>query len=279
MPTASDPSQQTPRGLLERLSQLFHDNDLSDRDTLLETLHEAREGGVIDEETFLMMEGALTVSERRAVDLMIPRAKFDAVDLSEPRSEWLPRLIASGRSRVPVYQDDMDNVLGILHAKDLLGLIDNPGLDVASVLRPARFIPESQPSNVLLRDFKSTRTHMALVVDEYGSVSGLITIEDVIEQIVGEIDDEFDEDDEKDNIVPDGSGWRVKAQTNLKQFNEYFDADLEDDFVETIGGLVMDRFEHVPREGEEISEKGFRFRILRSDARQVALVRVERVPL
>lgn len=278
MPNSSDPSQPpSQRGFLERLSSLFHDPDISDRSALLVTLREAYEREVIDEDTLSMMQGALQVSQARAVDLMVPRAKFDAVNLSEPRDEWLKQLIKSGRSRLPVYKEDVDQILGILHAKDLLQLLLDPEVSVESVLRPARFIPESQPSNVLLRDFKSTRTHMALVIDEFGSISGLITIEDILEQIVGEIDDEFDEDTQSKNIVPDGQGWRVLAQTSIDQFNTYFEADLEDDFCETVGGLIMDRLEHVPKAGEQIQEKGFLFKILRSDERQVICVRVERL--
>ncbi len=278
MPNSSDPFQPpSQRGFLERLSSLFHDPDISDRSALLVTLREAYEREVIDEDTLSMMQGALQVSQARAVDLMVPRAKFDAVNLSEPRDEWLKQLIKSGRSRLPVYKEDVDQILGILHAKDLLQLLLDPEVSVESVLRPARFIPESQPSNVLLRDFKSTRTHMALVIDEFGSISGLITIEDILEQIVGEIDDEFDEDTQSKNIVPDGQGWRVLAQTSIDQFNTYFEADLEDDFCETVGGLIMDRLEHVPKAGEQIQEKGFLFKILRSDERQVICVRVERL--
>ena len=274
MSTSPDPSQ---RSFLERLSSLFHESDISDRSALTVTLREALERGVIDEETFSMMQGALGVSTRRAVDLMIPRAQFDAVDLSEPLEEWLPKLIASGRSRLPVYRDDVDNILGILHAKDLLPLITNPNLSVEERLRPAPFIPESQPSNVLLRDFKATRTHMALVVDEYGSVSGLITIEDVLEQIVGEIDDEFDENLDEYNIVPEGDMFRVRALTPIEQFNEFFESDLQDDYCETIGGLVTDRFEHVPKSGEEIKIGDFTFRIVRSDGRQVSVLQVEKI--
>ena len=208
---------------------------------------------------------------------MVPRAKVNAVDFSEPRSQWLPKLIATGHSRFPAVEDDLDNVLGILHAKDLLQLLVKPDADPKRFIRPARFIPETQPVNLLLRDFKAQKSHLALVIDEYGSVSGLITIEDVIEQIVGDISDEFDRDTDSLNIMPDGAGrWRVKAVTTLEQFNEYFGSDLEDDFCETVGGLVTDRLEHVPHAGEVVVEKGFRFRILLGDDRQARLLAVEK---
>lgn len=220
----------------------------------------------------------MAVSEIRAGDLMVPRSQVQAVDFSEPREVWLPALIASGHSRLPAVEDDLDNVLGILHAKDLLQILMNPAADPKTFLRPARFIPETQPINVLLRDFKETRSHLALVIDEFGSISGLITIEDVLEQIVGDISDEFDHDEEGSNIVADGDGrWRVKAITPIEQFNDYFKSALEDQYCETIGGLVTDRFEHVPHTGETLEENGFRFRILGGDDRQARLLSVERI--
>lgn len=265
------------RTLLDRLTSLFHNEEADERGTVRETLREARRREVFDDETLSMMEGALGVSEIRAADLMVPRAKMEAVDFSESRESWLPKLIASGHSRFPAVEDDLDNVLGILHAKDLLQLLRKPDTDPRSLIRPARFIPETQPVNVLLRDFRATRSHLALVIDEYGSVSGLITIEDVIEQIVGDISDEFDRDDDALNIVPDGpERWRVKTETTIKQFNDYFGSDLDDDFCETIGGLVTDRLEHVPHTGESIVERGFRFRILLGDDRKARLLGVEK---
>ena len=275
--TSDPPSPNKGRTFLDRLASVFHEEELQDRESVLAMLTEARRRNVLDDETFSMMEGALAVSETRAGDLMVPRSQVNAVDLSEPREVWLPKLIESGHSRIPAVEDDIDNVLGILHAKDLLKILMDPTTNPKTLLRPARFIPETQPINVLLRDFKETRSHLALVIDEFGSISGLITIEDVLEQIVGEISDEFDHDDNLSNIVTDGEGrWRVKAITPIEQFNEYFDSDLSDDYCETIGGLITDRFEHVPHTGEIIEEKGFRFRILLGDDRQARLLSVER---
>ena len=167
---------------------------------------------------------------------------------------------------------------GILHAKDLLRLMINPELDVRKLLRPARFIPESQPINVLLRDFKSTRSHLALVIDEFGSISGLITIEDVLEQIVGDISDEFDRDDPSGVIVQESTNrWRVGAHLEIEAFNEYFSAELRDDYCETVGGLVTDRLEHVPQKGEVVEEAGFRFTVADADERQAQALIVERL--
>lgn len=271
------PSDKAGKTLIERIASLFHEEDADERLAVREMLREAFRRNIFDEEALSMMEGALSMSDIRAGDLMVPRAKVNAVDFSEPRSQWLPKLIATGHSRFPAVEDDLDNVLGILHAKDLLQLLLKPDADPKRFIRPARFIPETQPVNLLLRDFKAQKSHLALVIDEYGSVSGLITIEDVIEQIVGDISDEFDRDTDSLNIMPDGAGrWRVKAVTTLEQFNEYFGSDLEDDFCETVGGLVTDRLEHVPHAGEVVVEKGFRFRILLGDDRQARLLAVEK---
>ena len=188
----------------------------------------------------------------------------------------ISRIDPSLAARFPAVEDDLDNVLGVLHAKDLLKLLIDPKVDPKTLLRPARFIPESQPLNVLLRDFKTTRSHLALVIDEFGSISGLITIEDVLEQIVGDISDEFDHDDSKTNIVADDR-WRVKALTPIDQFNNYFGSQLVDNYCDTIGGLVTDRFEHVPKVGEVIEEKGFRFCIEEGDERQVEVLSVEQI--
>lgn len=226
-----------------------------------------------------MMEGALKVGHLCASDLMVPRAQIEAVDLEEPREVWLPKVISRGHSRFPVIEGDLDEVKGVLHAKDLLRLFVDPSYDIRAHLRPARFIPETQPLNVVLRDFRITRNHMALVIDEFGSVSGLITIEDVIEQIVGEIADEFDNINlGKDNITPvDNERWRVKAETYLDQFNDFFGVHLEDDYCETVGGLVSDRLEHVPHRGESVEIDGFRFKVLTADERQAHLFLVERL--
>ncbi|MFU0841923.1 MAG: CBS domain-containing protein [Burkholderia sp.] len=272
-----NPVKTKGRNFFDRLASFFHEDELNDRDAVVATLKEARRRNLIDDDALSMMEGSLRVSEIRAGELMVPRSQVQAVNLSEPREVWLPKMIATGHSRFPAVRDDLDNVLGLLHAKDLLKLLVHPDADVEKLLRPVRYIPETQPINMLLHDFKATRTYLALVIDEFGSVSGLITIEDVLEQIVGEISDEFDRDDSASSIVADGPArWKVRAVTPLEQFNEYFGTDFEDPYCETIGGLVTDRFEHVPHRGEVIEEKGFRFRVLDGDDRQATLLSVEK---
>lgn len=249
------------------------------REELSESLKRACGHKLFDADALTMMLGALEVSELCASDLMVPRAQIEVVDISEPRQEWMQKMIARGHSRFPVVDGDMDDVKGILHAKDLLHLFIDPDYEVCAHLRPARFIPETQPLNVVLRDFRATRNHMALVIDEFGSISGLITIEDVIEQVVGEISDEFDNVNAgKDNItIVDSEHWRVKAESGIEQFNAFFGAGIEEQNYETIGGLVMDRLEHVPHRGETVEIDGFRFKVIVADERQAHLFLVERL--
>lgn len=276
---SADADRQTEKqGFFTRLFSVFH-KDPTTREEFTEALHRAYGQKLFDAEALNMMEGALEVGQLCAADLMVPRAQIEAIDISEPREAWLSKVIARGHSRFPVIEGDMDVVKGILHAKDLLRLFIDPNYDVRAHLRPARFIPETQPLNVVLRDFRATRNHMALVIDEFGSISGLITIEDVIEQVVGEIDDEFDSvNPDKDNItVVDPEHWRVKAETYLDQFNEFFGVELQDQYCETVGGMVTDHFEHVPHRGETIEIDGFRFKVLTADERQAHLFLVEKL--
>lgn len=269
---------ETKPSLMGRLRGLFS-HEPTTREEFSQALRRAYGHKLFDAEALTMMQGALEVSELSAADLMVPRAQIEAVDITEPREVWLSKMISRGHSRFPVVEGDIDEVKGILHAKDLLRLFLNPDYDICAHLRPARFIPETQPLNVVLRDFRATRNHMALVIDEFGSISGLITIEDVIEQVVGDIADEFDNVNVgKDNItVVDAEHWRVKAETYLDQFNEFFGVSLVDDYCETVGGMVTDRFEHVPHRGESIEIDGFRFKVITADERQAHLFLVERL--
>ena len=267
------------KSFIEKIVGVFHEPT---REDFLDTLHEANEQKLIDDSALKMMEGVMQFSNLRACDLMVPRSQMVVVDLSQSRDEWLPHVIKTEHSRFPVIMDDnRDNVIGILHAKTLLRFLIDPTYTVKEHLRPVKFIPESMPLNVLLRDFKTERNHMAIIVDEFGGVSGLITIEDVLEQIVGEIDDEFDIDEDADNILLDQKHgcWRVKALTEIEQFNEYFQTQLslDDCHCETVGGLVADRLEHMPKSGEVILIDGFRFTVLRADERHVSLLKVERL--
>ncbi len=264
---------------LERLTALLL-REPDDRDELLEILRGALERHLLDADALSMIEGVLSVSETTVHDIMIPRAQMDCVSADDAVPELMPTVIGTRHSRFPVIGESKDDVVGILLAKDLLNYYADPGIfDLRAQLRPAVFVPESKRLNVLLREFRANRNHIAIVVDEYGGVSGLVTIEDVLEQIVGDIEDEFDLDDGHDNIVPEASGrFRVKAQTEIADFNEQFGTTFPDDEVDTIGGLVLRSFGRLPKRGDVTAIGDLRFRVLRADSRRLHSLQVERVP-
>lgn len=271
------------RSLFERLSALISPEP-ENRSELLELLHDAHERNLIDADAMSMIEGVFQVSDLAARDIMIPRSQMDVVDIAKPIEDWLPMVLATAHSRFPAVDGDRDKVIGILLAKDLLRYYAEESFEVRDMLRPAVFIPESKRLNVLLRDFRANRNHIAIVVDEYGGVGGLITIEDVLEQIVGDIEDEYDFDEEEDNIlqVKDGDvgpRWRVKALTEIEQFNDELGTQLASDDVDTIGGMVANHLGRMPRKGEKFDMHGLRFEVLRADARQVHQLLVEKLPV
>ncbi len=273
----------THRSLFERLSALISPEP-ENRSELLELLHDAHERNLIDADAMSMIEGVFQVSDLAARDIMIPRSQMDVVDIAKPIEDWLPMVLATAHSRFPAVDGDRDKVIGILLAKDLLRYYAEESFDVRDMLRTAVFIPESKRLNVLLRDFRANRNHIAIVVDEYGGVAGLITIEDVLEQIVGDIEDEYDFDEEEDNVlqVKDGDfgpRWRVKALTEIEQFNETLGTQLASDDVDTIGGMVANHLGRMPRKGEKFDMHGLRFEVLRADARQVHQLLVEKLPV
>jgi len=270
------------RSLFERLTALISPEP-ENRSELLEILQDAHERNLIDADALSMIEGVFQVSDLSARDIMIPRSQMDMVDLNKPIEEWLPMVLKTAHSRFPAVEGERDKVVGILLAKDLLRYYAEESFDVRDMLRPAVFIPESKRLNVLLRDFRANRNHMAIVVDEYGGVAGLITIEDVLEQIVGDIEDEYDFDEEEDNILAVKEGahgmcWRVKALTEISQFNEVLGTDFSDEDVDTIGGLVANHVSRVPHKGDVFDIDDLRFEVLRADARQVHVLLVEKLP-
>ena len=266
------------RSLLERLSSMLL-REPEDRGQLVELLHGAFEKNLLDADALSMIEGVMQVSEMHARDVMIPRSQMDMIDVEESPDAFIPFVIETAHSRFPVYENAKDNVIGILLAKDLLRYYANAEeFDVRDMLRPAVFAPESKRLNILLRDFKANRNHIAIVVDEYGGVAGLVTIEDVLEQIVGDIEDEFDFDETEDNILPDKSGrFRVKAVTEIADFNAAFDSKFSDEDFDTVGGLVVNHFGRVPKRGESVTFDGFKFAVLRADSRKVHSLLIERV--
>ena len=263
-------------GLLERLSALLL-REPEDREQLITLLHSAYERNLLDAEALAMMEGVIQVSERQVREIMLPRAQMDVIDISEPPEQFIPFVIETAHSRFPVIDGNKDNIIGILLAKDLLRYYAGEEFEVRDMLRPAVFVPESKRLNVLLRDFRSNRNHIALVVDEYGGVCGMVTIEDVLEQIVGEIEDEYDFDEDEDNIIPVGKGsWRIKAATEIADFNTVLGSDFSDEEYDTVGGLVLQAAGQLPKRGERITLGDMIFTVLRVDSRRLYSLLVER---
>ena len=249
-----------------------------DREQLIALLHSAFERNLLDADALSIIEGALAVSEMQVRDIMVPRSQMEAISIDDTAAAMTAKAIETAHSRFPVTGENRDDVIGILLAKDLLRLHAGEDIAVRDMLRPAIFIPDSKRLNVLLREFRASRNHMAIVVDEYGGVAGLVTIEDVLEQIVGDIEDEYDFDETEDNIIAEGGGrFRVKAQTEIGDFNGRFGSHLSDDAVDTVGGLVVHAFGRLPKRGETVSIGEFRFRIVRADSRRIHTLQVEKV--
>ena len=261
--------------LLERLSH-FLLREPEDREQLVELLHGAYENSLMDSDSLAMIEGVLQVSEMQVRDIMIPRSQMDVIDITHPPETFIPHVIETAHSRFPVIEDNKNDVIGILLAKDLLRYYAGEDFEVRDMLRPAIFIPEAKRLNVLLKEFRSNRNHIAIVVDEYGGIAGMVTIEDVLEQIVGDIEDEYDYDEDEDNIIQSADGqFRVKALTEIADFNEIVGTDLSDEEFSTIGGLVVNKFGHLPKRNDEINFDGLHIKVLRADSRRLHSISVE----
>jgi magnesium and cobalt transporter len=272
-----DPASSRP-GILERLSTLLT-REPDDREEFVQILHAAHERKLFDADALGIIEGALQVADIQVREVMVQRAQMDFVRLDQSVDEIIEIAIRTAHSRFPVVGEDRDDVIGVLLAKDLLPALRHADLSVRGLLRPAAFVPETKPLNELLREFRVSRNHMAIVVDEYGGVSGLVTIEDVLEQIVGEIEDEYDFDEDADNILPTPNGrWRVKALTPITDFNATFNCQIAHDDVDTVGGLVTQHFGRMPGRDEAIEIDGFSFKVLRADSRRLYALQVERLP-
>jgi magnesium and cobalt transporter len=262
---------------LKRLTQSFA-AEPQNRQQLLEILREARTRGLLEADALPMLEGVLEVSDLQVRDIMVPRAQMVFVRRDDPASRILPTVVESGHSRFPVMDEDRDDIVGILLAKDLLRLVSSEArerFDIREFMRPAVFVPESKRLNMLLKEFRGNRNHMAIVVDEYGGVSGLVTIEDVIEQIVGDIDDEFDIEEDDQNIRKEAEHqYAVRGVTRLEEFNEYFGTDLADADFDTVAGLVMKALGRLPRRGEAVQLAGLELRVVRVDRRRIDMLRV-----
>jgi len=265
-----------PKSWIDKITQVFSDEP-TDTKSLLELLRNAEQDQVLDADALGIIEGALQVSSMQVRDIMIPRSQLVIVSAKLPPNEIIELVTKASHSRFPVTGKNVDNVIGILLAKDLLPLIlkeETEKLDIKDVVRPATFVPESKRLNVLLKEFRETRQHMAIVIDEYGSVSGAVTIEDVLEQIVGEIEDEYDVDDESHIKKFDEENYIVKALTPVDEFNEYFGTQFSDQEFTTLGGLVLQQIGHIPERGETINIGPFLVTVLNADSRQIKLLKV-----
>ena len=277
--SSQDKDSKPQKSWLERLGQALQ-GDLKDRDQLIEVLQEAQGNNVIDSDALAMIEGVLQVADMQVRDIMIPRSQMTVIERDADPKEILKTAIDSAHSRVPAVGESKDDVIGILLAKDLLPYFlegEESRLNIRDILRPAVIIPESTRLNVLLKEFRASRNHMAIVVDEYGGVAGLVTIEDVLEQIVGEIEDEHDFEEDTYILQHGEQTATVKGITPIEDFNQHFATDYSDEEFDTIGGLVINRLGHLPKRGEFIELGNLQFRVLRATNRQVHLLEVTRL--
>jgi magnesium and cobalt transporter len=279
--TDEETSSTESTGLTGWWARLFQGrDDIKDREEIGVFLAECRRQGLLAPDEYAMMRRVLDVANTQVRDIMVPRSHMVVLPKDDSPETLVMTIVETGHSRFPVIGEDRDEVVGILLAKDLLKhFAEGPtGFDIASLVRPAVFVPESKRLNTLLTEFRESHNHMAIVVDEYGGVSGLATIEDVLEQIVGEIDDEHDPE-EAESIQAQGEGrFQVLALTRIEDFNEYFGVDLSDEEYDTIGGLIMHELGRLPRRGEQMDFGGFRFRVLRGDRRRIHSAEVARLP-
>jgi len=273
-------NDETHPSWFERISHALL-REPQDRKQLIELLHDAKDRQLLDADALNMIEGVLQVSESQVRDVMIPRPQMVVVEEDMDPETAIPLIVKSAHSRFPVVGENRDNIIGILLAKDLLKLSTNEphvGTKIRDLVRPATFIPESKRLDVLLKEFRLNRNHMAIVVDEYGGVAGLVTIEDVLEEIVGEIADEYDVAEQDPFIKQMGDNeYSVKALTPIEEFNEYFNTDYEHEDFDTVGGLILQKFSHLPKAGEKIEFDDFKVRVVQAESRGIKLLHITRL--
>ncbi|EDJ90496.1 ion transport protein [Haemophilus influenzae] len=274
----SNQSENTKKPFFQSLFGRFFQGELKNREELVEVIRDSEQNDLIDQNTREMIEGVMEIAELRVRDIMIPRSQIIFIEDQQDLNTCLNTIIESAHSRFPVIADadDRDNIVGILHAKDLLKFLreDAEVFDLSSLLRPVVIVPESKRVDRMLKDFRSERFHMAIVVDEFGAVSGLVTIEDILEQIVGDIEDEFDEEEVEDIRQLSRHTYAVRALTDIDDFNGQFNTDFDDEEVDTIGGLIMQTFGYLPKRGEEIILKNLQFKVTSADSRRLIQLRV-----
>lgn len=272
------PSSQSQKSLIDRIGQMLS-GEPQDQEDLLEILREAQKKHLLDTDALSMIEGVLQVSEMRVRDIMIPRVQMVVVPKDAELETIFPLVMEFGHSRFPVIEEDRSKVVGILLAKDLLAYtLQNRNKTVEEIMRPVSVVPESKRLNVLLKEFRTERHHMAIVVDEYGTAAGLVTIEDVLEQIVGEIEDEHDAEEEEYILQRNKREFTLKALTPIEEFNDYFKAELNDEEYDTIGGFIVHQLQHLPKKGEKVEFGRFRFEVLRADNRRIHLLKLKLKP-
>jgi len=261
-----------------KLTNLFTES-VDDTKSLVNILRQAEQNQIIDADGLSIIEGALQVNDMQVREIMIPRSQVATIDITDSPRDIIPKVIEAGHSRFPVIGESKDDVVGILLAKDLLPLVldSDSRFNLKDALRPAIFVPESKRLNVLLKEFRENKNHMAIVIDEYGGMGGVVTIEDVLEQIVGEIEDEYDIDEEDQIKKVDKDSYTVKALTPIEDFNAFFHSNLPDDEYDTIGGLVLDQFRHIPGRDETVGIGPYVFKVLNADSRQIRLLLVTTV--
>ena len=261
---------------LQSLVNKIFPNELKNREELVEVIRDSEQNDLIDQGTREMIEGVMEIAELRVRDIMIPRSQIVFIETEQDLASCLDTIVSSAHSRFPVITDERDHILGILHAKDLLSFLrpNSPEFNLLDLLRPAVIVPESKRVDRMLKDFRLERFHMAIVVDEFGAVSGLVTIEDILEQIVGDIEDEFDEEEVENIRQLSRHTYAVRALTDIEDFNEKFQTQFDDEEVDTIGGLMLQAFGYLPKRGEEIEIDGFKFKITSADNRRVIQLRV-----
>lgn len=269
------PPRSTSKSIFNRLTAFMRPSQPADRADIKAVLDAAHDRLVLDGESYAMIAGALDVANKTVSDIMVPRSRMDMLDISRPLPELMPDIIETGHSRFPVYDSDRDNIQGILLAKDLLLSLTNAQMDVRALVRPAIFIPETKRLNVLLHEFRSNRNHLAIVIDEHGGICGLVTMEDVLEQIVGDIEDEFDDDAEKTIFRTGENSWRAMGTTEIEAFNEAFNTALPHDDYDTLGGWLTAELGHIPKRGERLDHQGLTITVVGADAKRARWLHIQ----
>jgi magnesium and cobalt transporter len=262
--------------LLDRFLSLFQ-REPEDRKGIMTVLEAARARNLIDADSFSMLKGALAVSEQTAIDVMVPYARMDLLDASESIQSLMPQIIETAHSRFPVFDGSRDNIIGIVITKDLLRHMMTPTITLRDLIRPAFFIPETKRLNVLLQEFRRKRNHLAIVIDEHGGITGLVTLEDVLEQIVGAIEDEYDVDGEKTIFADGEDAWRVLATTEIEHLNEIIFTNLPEGDYDTVGGWLTHELGHIPRRGDKCKHSNIEIEVMRADSRRALWLRVQRL--